>query len=59
MIFVGMDLKMFVLLVVDVKSNLRTLDQWMGQMEIRLKPNFFRFDWKHCELRQKAEEHKV
>ncbi|XP_050425411.1 uncharacterized protein LOC126836230 isoform X2 [Adelges cooleyi] len=42
----------------DVKSNLRTLDQWMGQMEVRLKPNYFRVDWNRREISQKTEEHK-
>lgn len=36
-----------------------TLDQWMAQMEVRLKPNYFRVNWNRQEIRQKAEEHKV
>jgi len=44
---------------VEVKTNLRTLDQWMVQMEVRLKPNYFRVNWNRRELRQKTEEHKV
>ncbi|VVC42008.1 KASH domain [Cinara cedri] len=42
----------------EVKSNLRTLDQWLAQMEARLKPNYFRVNWNRREIRQKAEEHK-
>ncbi|KAL5235452.1 hypothetical protein ACI65C_002862 [Semiaphis heraclei] len=43
----------------EVKSNLRSLDQWMAQMEVRLKPNYFRVNWNRREIRQKAEEHKT
>lgn len=42
-----------------MKSNLRSLDQWMAQMELRLKPNYFRINWNRREIKQKAEEHKV
>ncbi|XP_060851146.1 uncharacterized protein LOC132929656 isoform X2 [Rhopalosiphum padi] len=42
----------------EVKSNLRSLDQWMAQMEVRLKPNYFRINWNRREIKQKAEEHK-
>jgi len=31
----------------------------MAQMEVRLKPNYFRVNWNRREIRQKAEEHKV
>jgi len=31
----------------------------MVQMEVRLEPNYFRVDWKRCEIRHKAKEHKV
>lgn len=31
----------------------------MIQMEIRLKPNYFRVNWNRREIRQKIEEHKV
>lgn len=44
---------------VEVKNNLITLDQWMAQMEVRLKPNYFRVNWNRREIRQKTEEHKV
>uniref|UniRef100_A0A2S2PDK6 Uncharacterized protein n=1 Tax=Schizaphis graminum TaxID=13262 RepID=A0A2S2PDK6_SCHGA len=42
----------------EVKSNLRSLDQWIAQMEMRLKPNYFRINWNRREIKQKAEEHK-
>lgn len=31
----------------------------MMQMEMRLKPNYFRVSWNRREIRQKTEEHKV
>lgn len=31
----------------------------MIQMEVRLKPNYFRVNWNRREIRQKIEEHKV
>jgi len=31
----------------------------MAQMELRLKPNYFRINWNRREIKQKAEEHKV
>lgn len=31
----------------------------MIQMEVRLKPNYFRVNWNRREIRQKTEEHKV
>lgn len=31
----------------------------MAQMEVRLKPNYFRVNWNRREIRQKTEEHKV
>ncbi|XP_050521974.1 uncharacterized protein LOC126894769 isoform X2 [Daktulosphaira vitifoliae] len=43
----------------EVENNLRTLDQWMIQMEGRLKPNYFRVNWNRREISQKAEEHKT
>lgn len=50
---------MFIKCFVEVKSNLRSLDQWMAQMEVRLKPNYFHVKWNRREIRQKTEEHKV
>jgi len=31
----------------------------MAQIEVQLKPNYFRVNWNRREIRQKTEEHKV
>lgn len=49
----------FFFFFLEVKSNLRTLEQWMVQMEELLKPIYFRVNWNRREIRQKTEEHKV